>query len=58
MLKSYSHDNLRKGRYVEATKRPFLSLIACRGPARSASGSGWAWTDADHLELNGYVAQD
>ena len=22
------------------------------------SGPGWAWTDADHLELNGYVAQD
>ena len=58
MLKSYSHNNLRKGRYVEATKRPFLSLIDSRGPARSVSGSGWAWTDADHLELNGYVAQD
>ena len=22
------------------------------------SGPGWVWTDADHLELNGYVAQD
>ena len=43
---------------MEATKRPFLSLIDSRGPARSVSGSGWAWTDADHLELNGYVAQD
>lgn len=58
MLKSYSHNNLKKGRCVEATKRPFLSLIDSRGPARSVSGSDWAWTDADHLELNGYVAQD
>ena len=22
-----------------------------------ASGPGWAWTDADHLELNGYVGE-
>ncbi len=22
-----------------------------------ASGSGWAWTDADHLELNGYTGE-
>ena len=22
-----------------------------------ASGSGWAWTDADHLELNGYAGE-
>lgn len=58
MLKSYSHNNLKKGRCVEATKLPFLSLIDSRGPARSVSGSDWAWTDADHLELNGYVAQD
>lgn len=58
MLKSYSHNNLKKGRCVEATKRPFLSLIDSRGPARSVSDSDWAWTDADHLELNGYVAQD
>lgn len=43
---------------MEATKRPFLSLIDSRSPARSVSGSDWAWTDADHLELNGYVAQD
>ena len=57
MLKSYSHNNLKKGRYVKATKRPFLSLIECRGPARSASGSGWAWTDADHLELSGYAGE-
>ena len=21
------------------------------------SGPGWAWTDADHLELNGYVGE-
>lgn len=55
MLKSYSHNNLKKGRCVEATKRPFLSLIDSRDPVRSVSGSGWAWTDADHLELNGYV---
>lgn len=58
MLKSYSHDNLRKGRYVKATKRPFFSLLDSRGLARSVSGPGWAWTDADHLELNGYVAQN
>ena len=43
---------------MKATKRPFLSLIDSRGPARSVSGSDWAWTDADHLELNGYDAQD
>ena len=42
MLKSYSHNNLRKGRYVKATKRPFFSLLDSRGPARSASGSGIA----------------
>lgn len=58
MLKSYSHNQLWKGRYAEAAKHPFLFLIDSRGPARSVSGSGWAWTDADHLELNGYVAQD
>lgn len=58
MLKSYSHNNLKKGRCVEATKRPFLSLIDSRGPARNVSGSDWPWTDADHLGLNGYVAQD
>lgn len=23
----------------------------------SVSGPGWAWTDADHLEFNGYVAE-
>ncbi|MFR7749438.1 MAG: hypothetical protein ACLU1W_01025 [Collinsella sp.] len=22
-----------------------------------ASGPGWAWTDADHLELNGYAGE-
>lgn len=58
MLKSYSHDNLRKGRYVEATKRPFFSLLGSRGQALSVSDPSWAWNDADHLELNGCVAQD
>lgn len=58
MLKSYSHNNLRKGRYVEATKRTFFSLLGSRGQALSVSDPSWAWTDADHLELNGYVAQD
>ncbi len=58
MLKSYSHDNLRKGRCVEATKRPFFSLLGSRGQALSVSDPSWAWTDADHLELNGYVTQD
>lgn len=29
-----------------------------RGQALSASSLGWVWTEADHLELNGYVAQD
>ena len=47
MLKSYSHDNYRKGRYVKATKCPFLSLIDSQGLARSVSGSVWTWTDAD-----------
>ena len=55
MLKSYSHNNLKKGSYVEATKRPFFPRLAAGG---SASSLGWVWTDADHLELNGYVAQD
>lgn len=58
MLGSYSHDNLRKGRYVEATKRPFFSLLGSQGQALSVSDPSWAWNDADHLELNGYVAQD
>ena len=57
MLKSYSHDNYRKGRYVKATKCPFLSLIDSRGLARSVSGSVWAWTDADHLELNNFSGE-
>lgn len=58
MLKSYSHNNLKKGSYVEATKRPFFSLLGSRSQALSASGLGRVRTDADHLELNGYVAQD
>ena len=57
MPKSYSHDNLSKGRYVGATKRPFFSLINSRGQTPSVSGPGWAWTDADHLELNGYAGE-
>lgn len=43
MLKSYSHDNLRKGRYVKATKRPFFPRLAAgaRLSVRRASvGSG------------------
>lgn len=43
---------------MEAIKRPFFSLLGRRGQALSASGLGWVWTEADHLELNGYVAQD
>lgn len=58
MLKSYSHNNLKKGRCVEATKRPFLFLIDSRCQVLSVSDPSWAWTDADHVELNGYVAQD
>lgn len=58
MLKSYSHNNLKKGRYVKATKRPFFSLLGSRGQALSVSVLGWVWTQADRLELNGYVAQD
>lgn len=58
MHKSYSRNHLRKGRCVEATKRPFFSLLGSRGQALSASGLGWVWTEADHLELNGYVAQE
>ena len=27
------------------------------GSVPSVSGPGWAWTDADHLEFNGYVAE-
>lgn len=43
---------------MKATKRPFFSLLGSRGQALSASVLGWVWTEADHLELNGYVAQD
>ena len=43
---------------MEATKRPFFSLLGSRGQALSVSNPSWAWNDADHLELNGYVAQD
>ena len=43
---------------MEAIKRPFFSLLGSRGQALSASGLGWVWTEADRLELNGYVAQD
>ena len=57
MPKSYSHDNLSKGRYVGATKRPFFSLINSRGQTPSVSDPGWAWTDTDHLELNGYAGE-
>ena len=42
------------------TKLPFLSVIDSRGPAHATpgvSGPGWAWTDADHLELNGYAGE-
>lgn len=35
-----------------------LSPLGSRGQALSASSLGWVWTEADHLELNGYVAQD
>ena len=57
MLKSYSHDNLRKGRYVKATKRPFFSLLGSRGQALSVSDPSWAWTDADNLEPSGYAGK-
>lgn len=57
MLKSYSHNNLRKGRYVEATKRPFFSLLGSRGQALSVSVLGWVWTEADHLELNDFSGE-
>ena len=53
MLKSYSHNNLKKGRCVEATQRPFFSLLGSRGQALSASGLGLVWTEADRVELNG-----
>ena len=43
---------------MEATKRPFFSLLGSRGQALSVSDPSWAWTDTDHLELNGYVTQD
>lgn len=43
---------------MEAIKRPFFSLLGSRGQALSASGLGWVCTEADHLELNGNVAQD
>lgn len=57
MLKSYSHNNLKKERCVEAIKRPFFSLLGSRGQALSASGLGWVWTEADHLELNGFSGE-
>lgn len=39
-------------------KASLLSPLGSRGQALSASSLGWVWTEADHLELNGYVAQD
>ena len=43
---------------MEATQRPFFSLLGSRGQALCASGLGLVWTEADRVELNGYVAQD
>lgn len=43
MLKSYSHNNLKKGSYVEATKRPFFPRLAAGGRLsvrRASAGSG------------------
>lgn len=57
MLKSYSHNNLKKGRCVVATKRPFFSLLGSRGQTLSVSDPGWAWIDADHLKLNGFSGE-
>ncbi len=33
------------------------SSSRARRTASRASGAGWAWTDADHLELNGYAGE-
>lgn len=58
MLKSYSHDIFEEGTLCEGHKASLLSPLGSRGQALSASSLGWVWTEADHLELNGYVAQD
>lgn len=48
---------MKKERCAEAIKRPFFSLLGSRGQALSASGLGWVWTEADHLELNGFSGE-
>lgn len=58
MLKSYSHNKFEEGKLCGGHKASLLSPLGSLGQALSASSLGWVWTEADHLELNGYVAQD
>jgi len=41
--------------YAAGAESLFIAGVMYYEP--SASGPGWAWTDADHLELNGYTGE-
>lgn len=41
--------------YAAGAESLFISCATYYEPG--ASGPGWAWTDADHLELNGYMGE-
>ena len=39
--------------FTADTESMFIGNVACCEP--DVSGVGWVWTDAGHLELNGYT---
>ena len=41
--------------YAAGAESLFIAGVTYREPG--VSGPGWAWTDADHLELNGYTGE-
>ena len=41
--------------YAAGAESLFIAGATCYEPG--ASGPGWAWTDAEHLELNGYTGE-
>ena len=41
--------------YAAGAESLFIAGATYYGPG--VSGPGWAWTDADHLELNGYAGE-
>ena len=55
-------DSLRIGRYTNfldttAAGAESLFIAGATYCEPGVSGPGWAWTDADHLELNGYMGE-